>query len=234
MKELLLESIHLDVLLKLTFAAFAGVIIGLERELKGKPLGLKTCLIVSVTACLLTVVSYESAFLYAKDYSRPMDPGRIPSYVISGIGFLGAGVILRRGNEVISGLTTAALVLASAGIGITIGAGFYGEATLGVIFLIIGIKVVPYFFDLIGPKGLKVKETNVKLFIEKNTDLTQLLKEMKHKNFAIKRVKVKEETEDIVLSCIVTTNKNKYTTDVYYDMKTLHGVIQAEVENIDG
>ncbi|MFC0274618.1 hypothetical protein ACFFIX_25150 [Metabacillus herbersteinensis] len=48
---------------------------------------MKTCLIVSDTACLLTIVSYESALLYAKEYSRPMDPGRIPSYVISGIGF---------------------------------------------------------------------------------------------------------------------------------------------------
>ncbi|WP_409302324.1 MgtC/SapB family protein [Peribacillus sp. SCS-155] len=231
--EEIVEIIHFHVLFKLSFAALAGVVIGLERELKGKPLGLKTCMIVSVTACLLTVVSYESAFLYAKEYARPMDPGRIPSYVISGIGFLGAGVILRRGNEAISGLTTAALVLASAGIGITIGAGFYGEAILGILFLIVGIKVIPYFFEHLGPKGLNTKDTKVKLFIQKNTDLTNLLKEMKSKHFTIKRVKVIEEVDDIVISCIVTTNKNIYTTDVFYDMKSIHGVIQAEVESLD-
>jgi putative Mg2+ transporter-C (MgtC) family protein len=233
MEELFYTVIKNDVLVKLCFAALAGLVIGLERELKGKPLGLKTCLIVSVMACLLTIVSYESAFLYSKEYSRPMDPGRIPSYVISGIGFLGAGVILRRGNEAISGLTTAALVLASAGIGITIGAGFYIEALLGVIFIIIGVKMVPALFERIGPKKLKEKEIKVKLYIEKCTDLTTLMKEIKSKKLGIKRVRVKEEEDDILVNCIITTSRSIYTTDVYYTMKSLIGVISAEVESID-
>ncbi|QFT90331.1 putative Mg(2+) transport ATPase [Bacillus sp. THAF10] len=222
-----------DFIIKLTFATIAGVIIGLERELKGKPLGLKTCVIVSVMACLLTIVSYESAFLYSKEYSRPMDPGRIPSYVISGIGFLGAGVILRRSNEAISGLTTAALVLASAALGITIGAGFFIEGAFGVIFIILGVKVIPSLFDLVGPKKLKEKEIKVKIFIEKSVNLTNIMKEIREKNLSIKRVKIKEEKDDIVLNCIVTTKKAVYTTDVYSDIKSLTGVIQAEVENLD-
>jgi putative Mg2+ transporter-C (MgtC) family protein len=233
MNEILTQSINFNVVLKFSFAALAGIVIGLEREMKGKPLGLKTCLIISITSCLLTVVSYESAFLYSKEYSRPMDPGRIPSYLISGIGFLGAGVILRRGNEAISGLTTASLVLASAGLGITIGAGFYIVALLGLIFLILAVKVIPYLFERIGPKGLHLKEIKVKLYIQKNTDLTSLLKEIKSKKLGIKRVKVQEETDDIVISCIVISDKSVYATDVYYDMKSLHGVIQAEVETLE-
>ncbi|MFC0271879.1 MgtC/SapB family protein [Metabacillus herbersteinensis] len=231
MNEIFEHVIGNDTLLKLSFAAIAGLVIGLERELKGKPLGLKTCLIVSVTACLLTIVSYESAFLYSKEYSRPMDPGRIPSYVISGIGFLGAGVILRRSNEAISGLTTASLVLASAGIGITIGVGFYVEALLGITFMILGVRIIPDLFEWLGPKSLKDKEINVRLYIEKNTDLTSLLKDMKSKKLGIKRVKVKEESNNIVLSCIVTTNKDVYVTEIFYQMKSLSGVIQATVEN---
>jgi putative Mg2+ transporter-C (MgtC) family protein len=231
MEEMFYTVMKNDVLVKLCFAALAGLVIGLERELKGKPLGLKTCLIVSVMACLLTIVSYESAFLYSKEYSRPMDPGRIPSYVISGIGFLGAGVILRRGNEAISGLTTAALVLASAGIGITIGAGFYIEALLGVIFIIIGVKMIPALFDRVGPKKLKEKEIRVKLYIEKCTDLTTLMKEIKSKKLGIKRVRVKEEADDILINCVITTTRSMYTTDVYYTMKSLIGVIAAEVES---
>ncbi|NMH71815.1 MgtC/SapB family protein [Bacillus sp. RO2] len=232
--EMIMEYINeYDFIIKLIFASIAGIIIGLERELKGKPLGLKTCVIVSVMACLLTIVSYESAFLYSKEYSRPMDPGRIPSYVISGIGFLGAGVILRRSNEAISGLTTAALVLASAALGITIGAGFFIEGAFGVIFIILGVKIIPSLFDKIGPKKLKEKEIKVKIFIEKEIDLTMVMKEIHHKNLAIKRVKVKEEKDDIVLNCIITTKKSVYTTDVYYELKSLTGVIQAEVENLD-
>ncbi|WP_216828409.1 MgtC/SapB family protein [Alkalihalobacterium elongatum] len=219
--------------MKLSFAAIAGIVIGLERELKGKPLGLKTCLIVSVISCLLTIVSFESAFLYSKEYSRPMDPGRIPSYIISGIGFVGAGVILRRSNEAISGLTTAALVLASAALGITIGAGFYFEALMGVIFIILGMKVIPYFFNKLGPKKLNEKEIKVKLYIKKTTDLTTLLKEMKAKNFGVKHVKIKEEAEDIIISCIVTTHKKVYTTDIYYAIKTLNGVINVDAESLE-
>lgn len=233
MKELLIQFANYDVLFKLTFAAISGIGIGLERELKGKPLGLKTCLIISVMACLLTIVSYESAFLYSKEYSRPMDPGRIPSYLISGIGFLGAGVILRRGNEAISGLTTASLVLAAAGIGITIGAGFYIEALSGVVFLIIGVKVIPLLFDWIGPKKLKEKEIKVKLYIEKSTHLTDMIKEIKSKQLGVKRLKVKEESDDIEINCIVTTHKGIYTTDIYYDLKSIVGVIQVEVESVE-
>ncbi|MBM7704668.1 MgtC/SapB family protein [Metabacillus iocasae] len=233
MGELLQVIVYNDVLLKLSLAAVGGVIIGLERELKGKPLGLKTCLIVSVIACLLTIVSYESAFLYSKEYSRPMDPGRIPSYVISGIGFLGAGVILRRSNEAISGLTTAALVLASAAIGITIGAGFYIEALLGVLFIIFGIKVLPLLFEWIGPKKLKEREIRGRLWIEKTTDLTQLLIEIKNKELGVKGVKVKEEKNDILINCIIITRKGVYTTDVYYQLKSLTGVLKVEVESLD-
>ncbi|WP_110113702.1 MgtC/SapB family protein [Bacillus sp. CGMCC 1.16541] len=233
MEDMLEMVVYNDVLLKLSFAAMTGVIIGLERELKGKPLGLKTCLIVSVIACLLTIVSYESAFLYSKEYSRPMDPGRIPSYVISGIGFLGAGVILRRSNEAISGLTTAALVLASAAMGITIGAGFYIEALLGVLFIIFGIKVLPPVFERIGPKKLKEREIKVRLWIEKKVDLTNLLIDIKSKDLGIRGVKVKEETNDILINCIVITKKGIYTTDVYYKVKSLPGVIKAEVESLE-
>jgi len=228
----LFNDFNTIVVIKLIFATIFGLVIGLERELKGKPLGLKTCLIISVMACLLTHVSYESAFLYSKEYSRPMDPGRIPSYIISGIGFLGAGVILRRGNEAISGLTTASLVLASAGIGITIGAGFYLEAITGAIFLMTGISIVPWLFDKIGPKKLKEKEIKVKMFVEKSTDLTALIIDMKNKEVDVKRVKIKEESDDIVVSCIVTTYKGVYTTDIYHELKLLPQVIYVEVESV--
>ncbi len=124
-------------------------------------------------------------------------------------------------------------MLASAALGITIGAGFFIEGAFGVIFIILGVKVIPSLFDKIGPKKLKEKEIKVKIFIEKNVHLTTIMKEIHSKNLAIKRVKVKEEKDDIVLNCIITTKKSVYTTDVYYDIKTLSGVIQAEVENLD-
>ena len=118
-------AIDTVLLIKLGIAALLGLLLGIEREVKHKPVGMKTSVVISVAACLLTIVSIESSYRYAEPYIRPMDPLRLAAQIVSGIGFLGAGVILRRTNEVISGLTTAAIIWAAAGIGIAVGAGFF-------------------------------------------------------------------------------------------------------------
>ena len=105
--------INYEVLIKLGICACLGLVIGLEREIKRKPLGLKTSLVISIVACLLTIVSIDTAYQpHHTDYdvNITMDPLRLAAQIVSGIGFLGAGVILRRGNDSISGLTTAAII----------------------------------------------------------------------------------------------------------------------------
>ncbi len=99
-----------DPFLKLGISAILGLIIGLERELKRKPVGLKTCLVISISSCLLTIVSIESAYVFPLKDHITMDPLRLAAQIVSGVGFLGAGVILRRGNDSITGLTTAAII----------------------------------------------------------------------------------------------------------------------------
>ena len=157
-------SLDLDILIKLGISAFFGMIIGLERELKRKPVGLKTSLVISIVSCLLTIVSIESAYKFPHDdqINITMDPLRLAAQIVSGIGFLGAGVILRRGNDSISGLTTAALIWGAAGVGIAVGAGYYLEAFAGVALLIISVEFVPLLFGLIGPKQLRQKATLIK------------------------------------------------------------------------
>ena len=112
--------------LKLGISAFLGLIIGIEREIKRKPVGLKTSLVISIVSCMLTIVSIESAFKFpgSDELNITMDPLRLAAQIVSGIGFIGAGVILRRDNS-ISGLTTAAIIWGAAGIGIAVGAGSY-------------------------------------------------------------------------------------------------------------
>ncbi len=101
---------YTDLLLKLGLSAILGFAIGLERELKRKPLGLKTCLVISIISCLLTIVSIKAAYNLPHTDHMNMDPLRLAAQIVSGIGFLGAGVILRRGNDSIAGLTTAAMI----------------------------------------------------------------------------------------------------------------------------
>ncbi len=97
--------------LRLLLAALLGGLIGFQREYEGRPAGLRTHVLVCVGACLMAMIRLGSG-----------DPGRISAQVVAGIGFLGAGVILRRGLA-IRGLTTAATVWLVAGIGLAVGAG---------------------------------------------------------------------------------------------------------------
>lgn len=97
-------------------------------ELEHKPLGIKTCTVIAVVSCLMTIVSIKAAYTFPLNDRLIMDPMRLAAQIVSGIGFLGAGVIIRRSNDVIGGLTTAAIIWGAAGLGIATGAGFYIEA----------------------------------------------------------------------------------------------------------
>ena len=136
------QDSHVFIFIKILFAMVLGGVIGLERELKAKPVGVKTCMIIAVTTCVLTIVSIQSAEHYAQvSENIRTDPMRLAAQVISGIGFLGAGVILRKHNDAISGLTTAAIIWAAAGIGIASGAGFYFDALIATMMILVAIRL---------------------------------------------------------------------------------------------
>jgi putative Mg2+ transporter-C (MgtC) family protein len=100
-------------------------VIGLEREFKNHPAGFRTHLLVGIGSCLMMILSlYGFKGYIDNDPNIRFDPARIPSYVISGIGFLGGGTILVKGATV-RGLTTAASIWIVAGLGLVIGAGMY-------------------------------------------------------------------------------------------------------------
>jgi len=115
-----------------------GGIIGFERELAGKPAGLRTNILICIGAALLMDVSTRVGLI---DGHRVGDPGRIAAQIVSGIGFLGAGTILQ-GQGTVTGLTSAATIWVVAAIGMTVGAGFYIEgigAGLLVTFVLAGL-----------------------------------------------------------------------------------------------
>ncbi|RXI96678.1 MgtC/SapB family protein [Anaerobacillus alkaliphilus] len=227
-----IEFFYDENVLKLALAALIGSIIGLERSLKHKPAGLKTAMILTVGSCLLTIVSIFSAELYSEAYTKPMDPLRLAAQVISGIGFIGGGVILVRKNDVISGITTAVMLWVCGAIGIAVGAGFYKEAILTLAFLILAVQILPLVLDKIGPKGLKEKEIKVRMYTSKEVQLTELIKQIKGLDYRISSVKVKEEATQYFLTFVVMTKKEMFTTDVFYQLKTLDEVEKVEVENL--
>ncbi|MCU9612749.1 MgtC/SapB family protein [Caldibacillus lycopersici] len=232
-----MNYLDLDIIIKLGITAALGLIIGLEREIKRKPLGLKTCLVISIVSCLLTIISIETAYDATgsdKGVNITMDPLRLTAQIVSGIGFLGAGVILRRGNESISGLTTAAIIWGAAGIGIAVGAGFYFEAILVVIFIMLSVELIPFIMKYIGPRQLREKELSLKLYINENNHIKSIIDVIEEKKITINHMRIKDMKEGnhlIQLKVSVTSKQNP--TDVYYLIYSLDGVTQVEIESLD-
>jgi putative Mg2+ transporter-C (MgtC) family protein len=118
-----------EMLLRLALAAALGSVLGLERELREREAGLRTNLLVAVGSALFTIVSAYGfeAFLSSGENVVRADPTRIAAQIVTGIGFLGAGAIIRQGLS-IRGLTTAATLWVVAAIGMAAGAGYYSAA----------------------------------------------------------------------------------------------------------
>ncbi|OCA84921.1 MULTISPECIES: MgtC/SapB family protein [unclassified Bacillus (in: firmicutes)] len=227
-------SIDIQMIIKLCISAVLGLIIGLEREIKRKPVGLKTSLVISIVSCLLTIVSIESAYNAkgsAYGVTVTMDPLRLAAQIVSGIGFIGAGVILRRGNDSISGLTTAALIWGAGGIGITVGAGFYMEAIAGVVLLIISVELLPMLFNYIGPKKFREKELNLQLIIAEKDSIAPIINLIEQKEISIKSVRIKDLTNSHQIRLRTTIDSKRLITDVYYSVSSIDGVMSIEIEN---
>src|ERR1700754_1801991 len=124
-----------EMLLRLLAAATLGSLVGFERERLLWAAGIRTHMLVCVGSCLIMIVS---AFGFADVLSKEhvvLDPSRIAAQVVSGIGFLGAGAILARG-EIVRGLTTAASIWTVAAIGLAVGGGLYFAAVLSTVIIL--------------------------------------------------------------------------------------------------
>src|SRR5690625_516452 len=168
------------ILIKLSLSVAAGFILGIEREAKHKPLGLKTCVVICLASCLLTIVSIDAAFdsHNGENFIRA-DPMRLAAQIISGVGFLGAGVILRRNNDAISGLTTAAIVWAASGFGIAIGAGYFVEVGIAIALVIIAVIILPFIMRKIGPHALREQEIRLHVFVKDMKNMETIVEEVR-------------------------------------------------------
>lgn len=140
----------LDIFLRLLCAMTVGTIIGTEREYSNRPAGMRTHILVALGACAVMITS-QMIFAQYHPFGATPDPARLPAQVITGVGFLGAGTILREGTNV-KGLTTAASLWAVACLGVAAGGGYYAVATLGTVFIFITLTIFEVLQSrLIGP-----------------------------------------------------------------------------------
>ena len=126
---------QLEIVVRLTIALLLGGIVGIEREYRGHPAGVRTLAMVSVGSCIFT-----AAGLYVLA-GHSTDPTRVAAQVVTGVGFLGAGAIFRA-DEGVHGLTTAATVWVVAAIGMAVGFGLFLLALGGTLIVLIGLIIV--------------------------------------------------------------------------------------------
>ncbi len=215
-------------ILKLVLAFVAGTLIGIEREKHGRPAGLRTHILVCTGACLMMVVSegvfFKFGHLSAEGVVR-LDPGRIGAQIITGIGFLGAGVILKEGVSV-RGLTTAACLWYVAGLGMAFGMGM---------FLIGAVATILALVALIGMKKLepvlrKDRFLNLCVVTRSNVDVLDELQQV----FSQHQLFVSNIEQDVNLveeqrryDFVLSRHQKRIGRELVGQILALHGVLRV-------
>ncbi|PFM64169.1 methyltransferase [Bacillus cereus] len=174
-------SLDIDFIIRIGVAGLLGAMIGIEREIRSKEAGLKTHFLVAVGSALIMVVSkYAFSDIMFEDHMS-LDPSRIAAQVVSGVGFLGAGTIIIQ-KQAVKGLTTAAGLWATAGIGLAIGAGMYVVGIGATILVLIGLEIVSRIFKV---QFLFPQNIAVQMCMNKHEAVQQILEMLQVKGIPI-------------------------------------------------
>ena len=156
-----MELISVDFLIRIVAAVILGFLLGLERELTNKYAGLRTHILVCLGACIFTILSIygfptfaEGDNVITSQATGIRDTGRVAAQIVTGIGFIGAGTVLRNGPMII-GLTTAATLWISAAIGMTCGVGMYDVAVIATLFSVAVLTIIRVFERRFIPTSIK-------------------------------------------------------------------------------
>ena len=158
-----LQLDYLDILTRLICAMVVGTVIGIEREYTHRPAGLRTHILVTLGSCAVMITG-QLIFAQYRPFGATSDPARLAAQVISGVGFLGAGTIMREGVNG-KGLTTAASLWAVACLGIAAGGGYYEVALIGMVLMYITLTLLEVFQNLLL-KGAKRHNKDFTITVE--------------------------------------------------------------------
>ena len=218
------EVTYLAVVLRIVFSVLIGGLIGLERELKNRPAGLRTYMVVCLGACLVMLTNQ-----YVCQFFGSGDPVRMGAQVVSGIGFLGAGTIMVTKRNQIKGLTTAAGLWTAAGMGLAIGVGFYEAAIVGGL----AVYVIMTLMQLIDSKVQKRSKT-LEIYVElaKDCSLGDFLREIRDREIEVLDIQHEHNTvnEKGVRGYIVYLKQKKRQShlELLEDIRSISGIVYLE------
>ena len=212
-----------DDLARLLLAAGLGGAIGFERELRDREAGFRTHILVCVGAALFTIVSAYGfrGFLTSGDQVVRADPTRIAAQIVTGIGFLGAGAIIRQGLSV-RGLTTAATLWVVAAIGIAAGAGYYSGAVIATALTLLALwpfRILAYR----AVERLRPEEQRLLVELSPETSVAELVGAIERERAAVQTIDVQDELDRRVVTVTLDTPSQRLVAAVS-DLEYVKGV----------
>ena len=210
---------YLAVILRILAAVLLGGMIGLEREMKNRAAGLRTYILVCVGACMIMLTNQ-----YIYQSFGTGDPVRMGAQVVSGIGFLGAGTIIVTKRSQIKGLTTAAGLWATAGLGLALGIGFYEAAFAGTLAILFVITLMQGMDD-----RMRRKTPRLDIFIEINREhtLSDFLRQVKTMKIEASNFQREQDSE-------TQTDVRAYSVTLKLPKRRNHSAVLEELMHIPG
>ena len=218
------ELTYMAVGVRILAALVLGGIIGLEREMKNRPAGLRTYMLVCVGSCLIMMTNQ-----YIFQATATGDPTRMSAQVISGIGFLGAGTIVVTQHNQIRGLTTAAGLWACAAVGLALGIGFYEAAAISGVAIFVVLTLLQRWDDRMRMKG---RTFEIYFEILKEYQLGEFLRTVRNMGIEISGIRM--ESDEILgdgataFIAIIKTKKRVLHTEVLAEIRKIPGVNYLE------
>ena len=237
----ILNSINWEFAIRLLVAGFCGILIGLEREYRAKEAGYRTHFLVCLGSALMMLISkyafwdlMEGSFVgvgnKAIDYEHitsalRIDPARIAAGVVTGIGFIGAGTIILQ-RQVVRGLTTAAGIWATAGIGMGVGAGMYVESIIATILVLAGLEILTLIF-----RGLSVRALNLEFEVGQKETLSVVEELLSDDKYIVASYKVIDEKEDkIIVETTIKLKNRKEESKFFSRLTAIDGLFIRRID----
>ena len=212
------------VAIRIFAAVIIGGLLGLERGLKNRPAGMRTYMLVCVGSCIIMLTNQYVVQILGGE------PTRLAAQVVSGIGFLGAGTIIVTRRSQIKGLTTAAGLWSSAGVGIALGIGFYEAAVVGTVAIFI---VMTLLQKMDNRMHRKTKYLEVYIEISRGLSLSELMQALRDKEFDVQDVQRESGLEadtdgNRAYIMSLKLQKRVHHLEIVDEIRTIEHVIYAE------
>ena len=229
-----LSTIDYTIIVRVLSAMLLGFAIGLEREMTNKYAGLRTNILVCLGACVFTIISiYGFPAINVTDTEfGTRDTARVAAQVVTGIGFIGGGTVLRHGATVF-GLTTAATLFMAASIGMACGAGLYGLAIIATLISILTLVIVRFF-----EKNILISSTKntqrLKIILNCKTKSSEAIYEKIIDKYAdikdINKKSVKSDEEQTKITLILDVKDRRPVQKIYKELQNIEGIDAISIQ----